>query len=210
MFDMTLQKYGKLAPLKIAKRDLRGNLYWTCQCDCGRLATVRADRLKMGTTKSCGCIHDKGNNTKHNLSKTRLYKTWVNIKQRCFNVKNTSYQNYGTRGIVMCNEWFNDFKKFYDWCMSNGYSDSLTIDRIDNNGNYEPLNCQFITLKQQQLNKSDNHILEYDGISQTITQWAETLNISKYTLSSRINALGWDVVSALEKPARSKYHNGRR
>lgn len=95
--------------------------------------------------------------------KSRLYNTWCNVKSRCCNENNPRFNDYGGRGISMCKEWLNDFSAFKNWSLGNGYNDSLTIDRIDVNGNYEPSNCRWITNQQQQLNRRNNRIISYNG-----------------------------------------------
>jgi len=125
---------------------------WKCRCECGNVHNVISKSLVNGSTKSCGCLRREivmECNTTHGLSKTRLHKTWRGIIQRCNNKKNTRFKYYGGRGIIICDEWLNNFKSFYDWSIKNGYSDDLTIDRINNDGNYEPGNCRWITMLEQ-------------------------------------------------------------
>ncbi|MCQ2270959.1 MAG: hypothetical protein MJZ52_07020 [Bacteroidales bacterium] len=138
---------------------------------------------------------DKGH-LKHGLRKTRLYRIWSNIKTRCHNQNDKHFSQWGARGVTMCEEWKNDFKSFYDWAMSNGYSDDLTIDRIDNNGNYEPSNCRWTSYKEQNQNKRNVIILEYDGKSMSATAWAKELNIGHDTIRQRFHK-GWTVEECL-------------
>lgn len=123
------------------------------------------------------------------------------MKNRCYNKNNTAYENYGGRGIGVCQEWLDDFINFYQWTMANGYRDDLTLDRIDVNGNYEPSNCRWATQETQCNNKRDNAKVTYKGETKTITQWARELNIHPNTLYSRIEKLDWDIDRAFsEKP----------
>lgn len=123
---------------------------------------------------------------RHGLCKTRLYRIFGNIKQRCYYKNNKDYKNYGGRGIIVCDEWLKDFKKFYDWAINNGYQDGLTIDRINNDGNYEPSNCRWITKKAQSRNNRNNRIITYKGETHCLIEWSEILKIPYPTLRSRI------------------------
>ena len=148
--NLTGKTFGKLLVISEDHSDGK-HLYWKCQCSCGKETIVSGDSLKQGFTKSCGCLNAElaaQRITTHGKYKERLYSIWLNMKHRCFNSNAINFRSYGGRGITVCDEWKNDFQVFYDWAMSNGYSDNLTIDRIDNDGNYEPTNCQWITLSE--------------------------------------------------------------
>lgn len=161
MEDLTGKKFNRLTVVKFIKKDKYYNSYWLCECECGNEVIVTAGRLRSGHSKSCGCYMKERSkelcikrNTKHNLSNTRLHNIWCNIKERCLNPNNPDYKRwYGSRGITMCEEWKNDFMSFYNWAINNGYNDELTIDRINVNGNYEPSNCRWATLKEQVHNR---------------------------------------------------------
>lgn len=124
------------------------------------------------------------------------------MKRRCYNSKDRKYKNYGAKEIKICNEWLNDFKKFYDWSMENGYQERLTIDRIDVNGNYEPSNCRWVNQKIQQNNRTNNHEITFKGKTQNLSQWAIELNISYDCLERRINKLKWSIEEAFTIPSR--------
>ena len=122
---------------------------------------------------------------KHGKYGTRLYRTYASMKRRCYNKNVKDYKNYGGRGVRVCDEWTQDFMNFYNWAINNGYNDNLTIDRINVNGNYEPNNCRWITMKQQENNRRNNVNLTYNGITKTITQWGQSLNIPRSTIFNR-------------------------
>lgn len=134
----------------------RGNKmrYFLCQCDCGKLFEARLSQLTQGETKSCGCLRRArftGALSSHGASRTRLYVSWTAMKQRCFNSRHPNYRLYGGRGITVCAEW-TEFEPFRDWALAHGYRDDLTIERVDNDGNYEPGNCAWIPQSQQSSN----------------------------------------------------------
>lgn len=183
---------------------------WFCACDCGNTVTVYQQHLRRGDTKSCGCYRSENStkiHTTHGETKTRLYKTWDIMRQRCFNPNDHAYRHYGARGISICEEW-NDFLVFKQWALENGYRDDLTIDRIDVYGNYEPSNCRWADLNTQANNKTTSHYLEYNGKKQTIAQWAKEMNIPIGTLHKRITKFNWDIESALTKPIRKHIYKG--
>lgn len=137
----------------------------------------------------------------HGHTGTRLYQAYLNMKARCYYKGGREYQNYGGRGIGVCKEWLgeNGAKNFIDWAYSNGYSDDLTLDRIDVNKGYSPDNCRWITNKEQQSNRRDNHLITYNGRTQTISQWAEELGMSSKSFEKRIRV--WkDIKRAIETP----------
>lgn len=176
--DLTGQKFGRLTVIKKVGIDKYGKSIWLCKCDCGNEKEVKSDNLRRGVTKSCGCYNidmlkrrDKTQisnlNKKHGKYKTRLYRIWQAMKERCYNPNRWNYDKYGGKGIVVCDEWRNDFMNFYNWAMANGYNDNLSIDRIDNNGNYEPSNCRWTDCCMQGYNRGvqSNSTTGYEGIS---------------------------------------------
>lgn len=203
--DLTGQRFGRLTVVSYAFTR-KTDVMWNCVCDCGKHTIVSRSDLKKGKSKSCGCYRierskeaNKGakHGLTHGLSNTRIYHIWRGIKDRCFNEKKDRYKNYGGRGITICDEWRNDFQAFYNWAMLHGYSENLTIDRIDVNGNYEPSNCRWITKGEQANNTRNNHLITYCGETKTIAQWAKKIGIKYSTLSARINSYGWSIEKAL-------------
>lgn len=126
--------------------------------------------------------------TKHGKKNTKLYPVWCAMKERCYNTNNKKYSRYGGRGIVVCDEWKDDFQSFYDWSIANGYREGLTIDRIDNNGNYEPANCRWLTRAEQNRNYSRNHLITYQGETKCLTDWADEFGINRGTVLYRLKA----------------------
>ena len=206
--NLTVQKFGKLTVIKRVENDKHYHKKWLCKCDCGNYKEVLQSCLLSGSTKSCGCLRLEINKTlkrnkKHGLSNTRLHKTWRGILDRITNPKNKQYSYYGGRGISICDEWKNDFKAFYDWAMSNGYADNLTIDRIDNNGNYEPSNCRWATYKIQNRNKNNIKKVEYKGKIYCASELAEKYNIKNFTFLNRLRK-GWTIDKAINTKVKKR------
>lgn len=162
--------------------------YWLCKCDCGKEVVVRTDLLTSGNTKSCGCLHRELSAARGDgRSREKLYRIYWGMKTRCEDTKSQYYYLYGGRGIKICDEW-QDYTKFREWAISSGYDpkSNRTIDRIDNNGNYEPSNCRWATPKQQARNRRTNVWLEYDGKRMCIKDWAKELGVHETTFRAWI------------------------
>lgn len=177
--DLTGKRFGRLLVIGCAGKNQSNQTKWSCLCDCGNTITALGYNLKNGNTKSCGCLQKdimKTQLLKHGKTGSRLFNTWLHMKQRCNNPNDRAYKNYGARGITVCDEWQNDFEAFYTWATTSGYSDNLTIDRIDNNGSYSPENCRWITIQEQQGNKRDNVRVTFNGQIKTVSEWAREFN----------------------------------
>lgn len=202
MKDLTTQKFSRLRVLGFSHKSDAGQYYWKCQCDCGNFVTVTSGNLKSGHTSSCGCLRKevaKILSTKHGHSTSRLYITWENIKDRCSNPQNKRHASYYDRHITICEEWKNNFEAFYIWAIKNGYSENLTIDRIDNNKGYTPDNCRWVSQKIQQRNRRNNHYITYNNETHCMSEWCEILGLKYGTICSRINR-NWDIERAFTTP----------
>ena len=191
--DLTGQRFGRLFVVEEYGRQ-NGHVTWLCQCDCGKKTITCTGDLRKGKTTSCGCFHNEmvSNLTRsHSKCGTRLYAIYSNMRQRCLNEDNRAYKWYGGRGISICLEWLDSFQKFYEWAIENGYSDKLTLDRIDSDGNYEPSNCRWVTIKEQQNNKRSNHLFTYNGETHNLREWSELTGINYGTLKNRLCRYGW-------------------
>jgi hypothetical protein len=203
--DLTGETFGKWTVVSYAytkQGKNQGIPQWNCVCECGTEKVVSGKMLKGGQSKSCGCSRKEnkgiGERTKtHGMSKTRLYKIWAKIKYRCFDQNYPEFQYYGGRGITVCDEWL-EFEPFMKWANENGYNNTLSIDRIDYDGNYEPSNCKWATNEEQANNKSNNVKLEYNGKTLTLAQWARELGMERYVLANRYKR-GYPVEKILYK-----------
>lgn len=182
--DLTGNKYGRLTVLKRVEDAKNGAKRWLCKCDCGNEKIVRASNLISGSTKSCGCLQKENgikrgkSSASHGMCGTHIYRVYRQMISRCYNPKKDGYKRYGGRGISVCNEWLgeNGFINFYNWSLENGYDESLQIDRIDNNGNYSPDNCRWVTAKENMRNRSVNHFIDTPFGRITIAEFAEEIN----------------------------------
>lgn len=196
--DLSGQKFGKLTALYENGKTHDGRILWHCICDCGNELDVVTSSLRRGNTKSCGCYHKEqarinhlkhGDNTREKTS--RLYSVWAGMKTRCYSSKHPEFNIYGGRGIKVCKEWKESFINFKNWSLNNGYCDSLEIDRIDNNKNYCPENCRFITRKENCNNRRNNVKAFFRGAMRTPSQIADMTGLSYFLIYQRIKKLHW-------------------
>lgn len=200
LIDLTGKRFNKLVVLERMPNGKKGRAYWKCQCDCGNTTIVSGGNLKNGGVKSCGCLRHQPSYIVHNKSHTPLYGVWNNMKNRCTNIHDKSYKNYGGRGISICEEWKNSFQCFYDWSIKNGYKEGLTIERIDNDGNYCPENCKWIIKGEQVNNRRNNQFYTYQGKTQTLGQWCKELNLDYGRIHGRITYGNWTFERAISTP----------
>lgn len=200
---MTGYETGRIKVVEQAGKNKSGNILWRYECSCGGGGIGTADAIRR--MKSCGCIRKENGkeffhnyNITHGESRTRIYIIWANMINRTSNKKNKGYKNYGGRGITVCEEW-KDYLTFKKWAFENGYSDTLTIDRIENDKGYYPGNCRWADKETQNNNKQQSRKLEYKGETKSVEQWAKEYNINRSTLVNRINK-GMSIKEALETP----------
>ena len=182
------QKFGRWTVLEEADRQC-GGVRWKCRCECGTVRNVLAGSLRKGASTSCGC-YNREVITTHGKSHTKLHHAWSSMKDRCTNPNAQEADRYINRGIKVCDEWLNSYEAFEEWALANGFRDGLSLDRIDNDGNYEPSNCRWATAKEQCRNRSNNLILTVDGETHCATEWAEIVGIKPAIISKR-KGRGW-------------------
>lgn len=184
-------KHNKLSFIAVddVKSKEKGRLYYVLRCDCGNIVSVRKDLWESGNTKACGCLYQTHGQAKKG-SRTRIYNIYHGMKKRCYNKASKSYLWYGARGITVCDEWLNDFTVFYDWAISNGYADNLTIERKDNNKDYSPENCCWVTMEQQHKNTRKTtpvRIVETNEVFLTISECAKAIDGFGGNISNCLN-----------------------
>lgn len=181
--------------------------FYPCICDCGKQRHVFGSSLMNGSSQSCGCIaieRAKIACTKHGKEPRRLYTVWQSMLDRCYNKNKETYLRYGGRGICVCDQWRTNYIAFREWAFTNGYKEGLSLDRIDNNGNYEPTNCRWANDIQQANNKRNNTTLEAMGEIKTIAEWSRDprCKVSARMLRQRFVMLRWPPHKAITHPPR--------
>lgn len=187
LIEMTGQRFGHLTVIERNGTNKYGKATWKCICDCGNECVVNGRNLRSGVRKTCGCksfpvvkkpISKEGDKSK------RIKSIWKCMRTRCYNENHKSYKNYGARGIIMCDEWLGEdgYVNFYNWAIENGYENDLTIDRIDNDGNYEPSNCRWVNYAEQNNNRRSCISLLYNGKEVTIKELSDIIGTSITTI----------------------------
>lgn len=192
--DLTGKRFGRVLVISRAENGKHGAIRWLCLCDCGKYNTSFASGLKQGIVNSCGCLHKEvlkkiGEKRRtHGLSKSKESYAWQHMRARCYSKKNPQYKNYGARGITVCERWFS----FENFLSDMGFAPSKdhSVERIDVNGNYEPGNCKWATWKEQQRNRTNNHLIEFNGETKTLAEWCELLDLNYQRTHARILKLG--------------------
>jgi len=180
------KKYNDLTIIKyIGKEEKRGHIFW-CRCECGNTKNIPWRRISQNVTKTCGCNKGKAGklNKTHGLSHTALYNVWFKMLNRCNNPSNKDYHSYGGRGITVCKEW-EVLENFYNWALKNGHKKGLELDREDNNGNYCPENCRWVTHRQQSLNRRTNIHVTINNETKVLIEWAEQFGLCYGTVLYR-------------------------
>lgn len=180
--------FGNWTIVEILPKTVNYHKHFICKCVCGKTKEIDAYNVLSGKSTNCGCVRDlktKERMTKHGQKQTRLYNIWCSMKERCNNPNSQAYKDYGGRGISICKDWQDDYMNFYNWSINNGYDKKLTIDRIDVNGNYEPLNCRWATTDEQCNNRRNNIKITYNGKTQTLFQWCEEYGLEYRMILAR-------------------------
>lgn len=192
------ERFGKLVAVK--RMPIKcGKTKYLCVCDCGNEVIISGSNLVSGHSSSCGCLIEKHGKAK----KERLYNIWVGMKQRCRDPKSSDYPHYGGKGISVCDEWIDNYAAFRKWALANGYSDDLSIDRIESDGNYEPSNCRWATSIIQNNNLTSNRIIAFRGEEKTLSEWAREYNLPYEIVNQRFQR-GWDVERIFTTPIKRR------
>lgn len=197
--DLTGKRFGRLIVTGFAGLK-RKAATWFCSCDCGGISTVISNNLRRGITRSCGCLKRDSNAARtHGMCRTRPYRIWAGMKNRCHNPKAYDYAYYGARGICVCERWRHSFENFIE-DMGLPTTDHHSIERINNDGNYEPSNCRWATQQEQVSNSRHCRMLTHNGVTMTLSDWSRKSGVNRLTLTSRVIKLGWPIGLAIETP----------
>lgn len=206
--DLVGQKFGRILVISRDHVDKNRHVYWKCLCDCGVETVIASSSLLNGRTRSCGCLAREltsKTHFKHGMKNTRLYGIWSKMKERCNDTENPKFARYGGHGISVCEEWQKSFISFKDWALAHGYKDNLSIDRINNDGNYEPSNCRWADAITQANNTSANRRITIDGETHTITEWERIMGYKHGVIFARLNYGKMSEKESVKKPLRKKH-----
>lgn len=192
IIEMIGRHFSRLLVVAEAGRN-RKEVQWRCRCDCGKESVIPGYRLRSGHTRSCGCLG------RHGMSHTREYGTWGNMIDRCERASHASSAYYSERGIRVCERWRSSFEAFYE--DMGVHPPGLSLDRIDNDGNYEPGNCRWATSYEQNHNRRNSIVITVSGETRTLSEWIEERKLNACTVRSRIRR-GWNLARAVTTPIR--------
>lgn len=201
MLNLAGQKFGRLTAIRIIE-NIKGRVFWECICECGKVTCVQSTKLRFGSTKSCGCYAAELasiRRRKHMMSVSSEYRAWQSMRKRCYDKNCEQYKNYGGRGISVCERWRESFQNFFE-DVGRKPQKNMSLNRKNNDGNYEPGNCQWDTPKIQARNTRHNRIITFNGQSKPVTEWAEATGIHNRTIRARIDVQRWSVEKALTTP----------
>ena len=196
------RRFGRL--LAVDKNPIKtcSSISWNCICDCGNKTIVPSTKLVSGHTSSCGCLHYERFTQScitHGMRQSAEYNIWCGIKARCLNPNNEAFDRYGGRGITMCDRWKDSFENFYA-DMGPRPGNNYSVERLNNDGNYEPNNCIWATDTDQANNRRTSCFYSHNGVTKTIAQWSRDYNLPQYKLHKRLIVLGWDFDRATTTP----------
>lgn len=185
------KKYHRLIIVEFLGSDNLNRTFCKCECDCGKIISVQFPNVINGSTKSCGCqktdaVIARNLSNAHPHRKTRIFRIWKRMHQRCYEINCDDYGDYGAKGVVICNEW-HEYYNFYNWAISHRYADNLSIDRIEVTGIYEPSNCRWATPLEQARNKRNNHFIDFRGHIKTLSEWCLIFKIDKSKVRYRLS-----------------------
>lgn len=196
IIDLVGQVFGRLTVIERAGSP-NNNARWKCRCECGRFSIVYGMDLRRAKQVSCGCLQTE-RRFKHGMAQTRVYRVWMQMRERCSNPNHKSWANYGGRGIKVCDEWMESFESFI--ADMGQRPDGYWLERNNNNRGYSKDNCQWVTPRAQQNNKRTNRLLEIDGITKTFMEWSREYGVPWTTIRARIERYGFDPKSAVMSP----------
>lgn len=205
IIDLTGQRFGMLTVVEFMGRKNKHS-WFRCECKCGGVTITTSNNLRRFHTTSCGCYNAKvfrQSTIRHGLSKHKLFRTWNDMKNRCYYNNHNRYQNYGGKGIGVYWLWLEDFIEFYRWAISSGWKKGLTIDRVDNSKDYSPENCRWATTKEQNRNRTSNVKITLDGVTKILIEWSEISGINPQIIRKRINS-GWPIKDAIYNPVQKR------